>query len=193
MVKKIAYVGGAILIFSVSSVATIFALSTLNPKVSSESTQQTSTTEPAGQASDTPASADQLPATDPNTSVSSENPNEQSLSTTLRNDAQVKNSTASIVTALNMYAANNRGAFPTAGTTFENFKKAYLTEVNLTNPVSGTPYSVETGANVDTKTAFHFQTYTQCTDGNTAVEEATSKRHFTVSVTLPSGVFYCLD
>lgn len=193
MAKKILYILSAVVLFAASGAAAVFTLSIVAPHPTQETARAADTNSvsetdsPANTATDNPTTtpSDQTD-TDPGTPVSSE------TATNPAHDVQVKNTLARIVSLIGVYVANNRGALPNTPASLSNFTSTYLQDGILMNPATSKAYTLELGEAADTSASISFDTGTTCGDGGSSVIESTSRRSFTLFVTLPSGTPYCV-
>lgn len=105
-----------------------------------------------------------------------------------RNDTTVRNYLARITGQIYFYQANHRGSIPVSDEDITAFSEEYLSDTELTHPISNTQLSLsleEKGTDVVLYQPGHI-----CSS-QMETTESESPRDFALSITLPSGEMYC--
>lgn len=171
MVKKIFLVLGAVIIVGAAGVGTFFILQSTAP-------QRVEPTSNNSQAANTPPTQNE--DTSSNTSI---------LQST--RDSKVKNTLTSIATQVQVYMANNRGVPPSTQAALDTFKDQYLTNIDLTHPVSKEPFMLLIGQDTASASTINYWPGYTCESSEKAPVVSTSKQDFALSVILPSETIFC--
>jgi len=116
-----------------------------------------------------------------------------------RRDTQRRNDTARIAAALESYAGNSNGNYPSTSTELDNFVDTFITDQNFVDPTDAEEYVLNNGSGainggatgaIDPGTWSYYEE-ARCGD-NGITEDADGVRNVAVRMGLEQGI-YCVD